>query len=84
MENTRYYERTPSGLENSKTLKHKTKPTFKTYPFHLMFIVYMSFTSQPRKDASKEFFIERGRNYELHRSWTVLAYVSRRGWGIPQ
>ena len=37
------YECAPSGLENSKTLKHKTKPTFKTYPFHLMLIIYMSF-----------------------------------------
>ena len=33
------YERSPSGLENSKTSKHKTKPTFTTYPFHLMFII---------------------------------------------
>ena len=38
------YERTPSGLENSKTSKHKTKPTFKTYPFHLMSTIFMSFT----------------------------------------
>ena len=38
------YERSPSGLEKSKTSKHNTKPTFTTYPFYLMFITPMFFT----------------------------------------
>ena len=41
----------PLALVNSKTSKHKTKPTFKTYPFHLMLTIHMSFTSQPKQDA---------------------------------
>ena len=56
----------PSGLENSKTSKHKTKPTFKTYHFHLMLIIYMSFTSRPKQDKSKGgFVIGEGRNYRV-------------------
>ena len=53
----------PFGLGKSKTSKHKTKPTFKTYHFHLMPIFYISFISQPKQDESKEFFIRGERDY---------------------
>ena len=40
----------PSGLrKTSKTSKHKTKLTFKTYHFYLMLIIPMSFTSHQFK-----------------------------------
>ena len=56
----------PVGLENSKTSKDNLKPTSKTYPFHLMFTIYMSFTLRPTRNESKEdFVIEKGRNYEI-------------------
>ena len=59
----------PLALENSKTSKHKTKPTFKTYHFHLMPIIYMSSILQPTQDESKE-VCYKGRE-ELQVTWEL-------------